>query len=135
VFSPFGDLLSLPALTVSSLNSNSKATFGLSVKCCPASGNVEYNDHDAGVRVKAQSIDQLIISGPLDTSCPTLPGAKHAFIHGTADVIRSSGTTSETFTVDVDDCGEPGTNDTFGIKAESYQNGPSKLLGGNIQIH
>ena len=135
VFSPLGDLLSLPALTLSSMTSSSKATFGLSVRCCPEFGNIDYNDHDAGVRIKAQSIDQLIISGPLDTSCPTLPGAKHAFIHGTASVIRSSETTNETFTVDVDDCGEPGTNDTFGIKAESYQNGPSKLLGGNIQIH
>ena len=39
------------------------------------------------------------------------------------------------FTVDVDDCGEPGTADTFGIKTMSYSNGPSTLIGGNIQIH
>jgi hypothetical protein len=38
------------------------------------------------------------------------------------------------FTVDVDDCGEPGTMDTFGIKTTSYSNGPSTLIGGNIQI-
>ena len=29
---------------------------------------------------------------------------------------RSTGTTTESYRVDVDDCGEPGTADTFGIK-------------------
>jgi hypothetical protein len=51
-----------------------------------------------------------------------------------ADVIRSTGTTSEPFTVEVDDCGEPGTMDTFGIMTLTYSNGPSTLIGGNIQI-
>ena len=50
-------------------------------------------------------------------------------------MIRSSGTTTERYRVDVDDCGEPGSMDTFGIKTDSYANGPSKLIGGNIQIH
>jgi hypothetical protein len=50
-------------------------------------------------------------------------------------VIRSTGTTTESFTVDVDDCGEPGSADTFGIKTTTYSNGPSTLIGGNIQIH
>ncbi|HEY3162415.1 MAG TPA: hypothetical protein VGJ78_25835 [Vicinamibacterales bacterium] len=49
-------------------------------------------------------------------------------------VIRSTGTTTERYTVDVDDCGEPGGMDTFGIKTDRYANGPSKLIGGNIQI-
>ena len=82
-----------------------------------------------GVRVKAQSIDGLFITngvcGP-DT---------HATISGTAAVIRSTGTTTETFIVDVDDCAEPGTMDTFGIQTATYTNGPSTLIGGNIQIH
>ena len=52
-----------------------------------------------------------------------------------ASVIRSTGSTTEPFTVDVDDCGEPGTMDTFGIKTTTYVNGPSPLLGGNIKIH
>ena len=56
-----------------------------------------------------------------------------------AAVIRSTGTTDEPFTVDVDDCGEPGTADTFGIKTATYSNpaiplAPSTLIGGNIQI-
>jgi len=49
-------------------------------------------------------------------------------------VIRPAGTTSERYTVDVDDCGEPGSEDTFGITTTTYSNGPSRLIGGNIQI-
>ena len=52
-----------------------------------------------------------------------------------ARVIRSTGTSTEDFTVEVDDCGEPGTMDMFGIETETYSNGPSVLIGGNIQIH
>jgi hypothetical protein len=65
-----------------------------------------------------------------------VPGSKHATFSGTADVIQSTGTLmDQPFTVDVDDCGEPGTADTFGIKTPTYSNGPSTLIGGNIQIH
>jgi hypothetical protein len=134
VFSPFGDLLSLPALVPSLSSPASNATFGFVVKCCAANGNLEYNDHEADVQIKAESFDGLSISSP-GTSCPTTPGSKHATFTGMAAVIRSTQTTHEHFTVDVDDCGEPGSMDSFGIKAETYMNGPSKLIGGNIQIH
>ena len=87
------------------------------------------------VRIKVQSIDALRISSP-GTSCPLTPGSEHATFGGTASVIRSTGTTTEPFTVDVDDCGEPGTADTFDIKTTTYSSGPpSPLIGGNIQIH
>ena len=129
IFSPFGDLLSLPAIVRGRGGATSKATFGFNVKCCPGSGNLDYNDHDAGVRIKAQSIDNLFITSG---SC----GANtHATFTGTAQVIRSTGTTTEPFSVEVDDCGEPGTADTFGIRTTTYSNGPSHLIGGNIQIH
>ena len=136
VFSPLGDLLSVPALIPSLADPNAKATFGFVVKCCPATGNLEYNDHQADVRIKAQSVEGPVIRSPGD-SCPTTPGSKHATIGGTATVIRSTGTATEDFTVEVDDCGEPGTADTFGIKTETYSNGwpiPSTVTGGNIQI-
>jgi hypothetical protein len=111
------------------VNPNGKATFGFVVQCCPATGNLDYNDHQAGIRIKAQSIDTLVIDS---RSC----GAnQHATFTGTASVIRSVATTIEPFTVEVDDCGEPGTTDTFSIKTTTYSNGPSTLLGGNIQIH
>jgi hypothetical protein len=50
-------------------------------------------------------------------------------------VTRPTGTTTESYTVEVDDCGEPGTTDKFGISTTTYSNGPSTLIGGNIQIH
>jgi hypothetical protein len=129
VFSPFGELLSLPALIPSLTSPTGKATFGLTVSCCPVKGNLEYNDHENDVRIKAQSIDTMVIgAGPCGPNT-------HATFTGTASVIRSTGTTTEPFTVDVDDCGEPGSADTFGIKTTTYSNGPSKLIGGNIQIH
>jgi hypothetical protein len=129
VFSAAGTLLSAPALIASPSSPTSQATFGFSVKCCAPTGNLEYNDHSADVRIKAQSISGLFIS---DGGCGT---NTHATFQGMASVIRSTGTTTESFTVDVDDCGEPGTTDTFGIKTDSYANGPTVLIGGNIQIH
>ena len=134
MFSPLGDLLSVPALIPSLADPGAQATFGFVVTCCAAKGNLEYNDHSMDVRIKAQSIDVLIISSP-GTSCPATSGSKHARFTGTAAVIRSTGTNTEPFTVDVDDCGEPGTADTFGIKTTTYSNGPNTLIGGNIQIH
>jgi hypothetical protein len=134
IFSPLGDLLSLPALIPSLTDPNGQATFGFVATCCAPAGNLHYNDHGADVQIKAQSIDGLSISSP-GTSCPAISGSKHATFTGTAQVIRSTVTTNEPFTVDVDDCGEPGTADTFGIKTTTYHNGPSTLTGGNIQIH
>jgi hypothetical protein len=129
LFSPLGELLSLPALATS------QATFGFVAACCPASGNLEYNDHGMDVRIKAESVDALSITSP-GTSCPAVPGSKHATFTGTALVIRPAATTEEPYTVDVDDCGEPGTADTFDIKTTTYvTGGPSTLVGGNIQIH
>jgi nitrous oxidase accessory protein NosD len=129
LFSALGDLISAPALVPSLSGSTAQATFGFVVRCCPASGNLEYNDHSAGVRIKATSIAALNIS---DGACGP---RTHATFTGTASVIRSAATTTEDFTVDVDDCGEPGTTDTFAIETTTYSNGPSVLIGGNIQIH
>ena len=134
VFSPGGDLISPPALVPSLAGPSSQATFGFAVTCCAPKGNLEYNDHQMGVRIKAQSLTQLFISSP-GASCSAIPGSKHATFTGMASVIRSTGTTTESFTVDVDDCGEPGTADTFGIETTTYSNGPNPLIGGNIQIH
>jgi hypothetical protein len=59
----------------------------------------------------------------------------HGTFTGIAAVVRSTGTCSEPFTVDVDDCGEPEIADKFGIKISTYANGPSILISGNIKIH
>jgi hypothetical protein len=129
VFSVDGVLLSVPALVPSLADPKSQASFGFVVQDGGApTGNLEYNDKPAGVRVKVTSISSLFISS--GTCGPNT----HAKFTGTADVIRSTGTTSEPFTVNVDDCGEPGTMDAFGITTITYTNGPSTLIGGNIQI-
>jgi hypothetical protein len=129
LFSLVGELISLPAIVASPSDPSAKCTFGFTAKCCEPSGNLQYQDHGADVRIKAQSIDGFFISAG---AC----GANtHATIIGMAQVIRATGTTIERFTVEVDDCGEPGTADTFGIRTETYLNGPSVLIGGNIQIH
>jgi hypothetical protein len=129
LFSFLGDLISLPAIVASPIDPASQCTFGFTAKCCDPSGNLEYKDHSQDVRIKSQSVDGFFIStGPCGANT-------HATITGMAKVIRSTGTTIERFTVEVDDCGEPGSVDTFGIRTESYVNGPRPLVGGNIQIH
>lgn len=133
IFSPLGDLLSLPALIPSLSDPSAQSTFGFVVKCCPATGNLEYNDHQMSVRIKATSISNLFITnGPCGTNT-------HATFTGKAAVTRPTGTSNQDFTVDVDDCGEPGTNDTFRIQTfgtPPYTSGPPQpLIGGNIQIH
>src|SRR5205807_8248142 len=100
LFSPLGELISLPALVPSLASPTAQATFGFTVKCCAPTGNLEYNDHQAGVRIKAQSIDAFLIS---NGSCG--PNT-HATFTGTAQVIRATDTTTETFTAAVDECGE-----------------------------
>ena len=132
VFSADGVLLSVPALVPSVANPNSQASFGFVIqgngKTTPT-GNLEYDDKPAGVRIKATSMSSLFItSGPCGANT-------HATFTGTAAVTRSTGTTNESFTVQADDCGEPGTMDKFGISTSGgYSNGPSTLVGGNIQI-
>jgi hypothetical protein len=128
LFAVDGTLMSVPALVPSLTDAGSQASFGFVVQSNGTpKGNLEYNDKPAGVRIKAISIDLLFIT--------TAACGAHAEFTGTAQVTQSTGTTTEDFTVKVDDCGEPGTMDTFGISTDSYSNGPSILIGGNIQIH
>ncbi len=130
VFSVDGVLLSVPALVPSLADPQSQANFGFVVQDGGVpTGNLEYNDKPAGVRIKATSFSTLFIT---DGVCGL---NTHATFTGMAAVTQSTGTTTESFTVDVDDCGEPGTMDKFGITTPSHSNGPSTLIGGNIQIH
>ena len=45
LFSPLGELISLPALVPSLASPTAQANFGFTVKCCAPTGNLEYNDH------------------------------------------------------------------------------------------
>ena len=131
VFSVAGVLLSAPALVPNlSDPESSPSDFGFVVNDDGViRGNLQYHDHSADVRIKAQTMDALLIGsgvcGPMS----------HATFTGSAEVTRSTGTTTETFTVEVDDCGSPGSDDTFGISTTTYSSGPSTLVGGNISIH
>jgi hypothetical protein len=130
LFSPLGELLSIPALIVST-NANSQANFGFIIQYTSGAsapkGNLTYQDRGADVRIKATSYDQLIID---DGICGT---NTHATFSGEADVNG----VSESLTVEVNDCGEASSGpppDTFKIDTDSYHNsGP--LIGGNIKIH
>jgi nitrous oxidase accessory protein NosD len=111
----------------------SQATFGFSVSCCAPRGNLEYNDHQANVQISAMSIESFVISA--SAACPT---GKHAQFKGQASEQRTTGTQQVGFTVDVDDCGEPGSTtaggtDMFKIQTFDYMAG-GPLIGGNIQI-
>jgi hypothetical protein len=109
------------------LSVGGKATFGFVIEflsgAAAPTGNLLYNDHGAGVRIKALQYDFLFIVG-----CTATFG-------GTADV----NSTTENMEVTVFDGGEPGSSpgvgpDTFEIKTDTYlAAGP--LVGGNIQIH
>jgi len=129
VFSATGVLLSVPALVPSIANPGAQASFGFVIQAgSPPTGNLEYNDKPADVRIKAISYSGLGI-----TSGACGPNSRATFA-GSAEVTRMGVTTVENFTVRVDDCGEPGTADTFRISTTSYTNGGT-LIGGNIQIH
>lgn len=135
LFSPFGDLLSLPAFVPTLLGGNSNSSFGFVARCCAPAGNLSYHDHGMDVRIKAVSIDGLFITSPGE-SCAATPGSKHATITGMAEVTRATGTATESLIVEVDDCGEPGSSDTFRIETDSYSSGPARpLVGGNVKIH
>ncbi len=83
LFSPFGDLISLPALVPSVAGPQSQATFGFTVRCCAPAGNLEYNDHGANVRIKSQSITGLFIgSGRLRSE-----HARDVHRHGLGDAV------------------------------------------------
>jgi hypothetical protein len=130
LFSPLGELISLPALIVST-NAGSQANFGFAIQYTTGAtapkGNLTYQDRGANVRIKATSYEQLIIDGG---GCGP---RTHAIFRGEADVNG----VSESLTVEVNDCGEPSSGpppDTFKIDTDSYHNsGP--LIGGNIKIH
>jgi parallel beta-helix repeat protein len=130
LFSLTGDLLSLPAVMLSP-GGLAQSNFGFVIQFAsgdPApKGNLLYDDHGSGVRIKATSYDSLVIGSGL---CG--PNT-HATFTGTAEVNG----VEESLTVEVDDCGEPSSGpppDTFSITTDSYSNsGP--LIRGNIQIH
>ena len=109
-------------------NSEKKANFGFvaQLKDGEPSGSLQFTDHATGMKVHSESIDTLTV---LETN---------ATFTGTAKVNGASG---YTFTVSVEDNGEPGKGvDKFAISIRDSDEGitysaDATLKGGNIQIH
>lgn len=120
-----------------------KATFGgvvqFQVGDPNPTGNMRYIDHVTGDDVKVTSYSSLVISSP-GVSCPLTPGSQHAKFAGKGKV---NGIANQDFEVEVDDCGEPGSESVAGPDTlKMTVMGPNvfylnfgPLVGGNIQIH
>lgn len=109
---------------ISGTASGGKGTFGLSAGTTNNVpwGGLNYKDHGDGLTLQSTSIT---------TYAPgATPNSRH--IEGFAQV---NGVNGYTFSVDVTDNGEPGTNDVFDISiSDGYQAGGT-LDGGNIQLN
>ena len=84
-----------------------------------AKGNCNVIDHGSKTQIKCSSVDTLLVIGT------------HATLFGQATV----GGVTTTYRIDVDDLGEPGTQDTFKIQTDSGYIAGGTLAGGDIQIH
>ena len=119
---------------------NNKVTFGFVVQytagAAAPKGQFRLIDHATGEDVKSTAFVSLVISP--STVCGLLGGQ-----HATFDFFaRESGVPGQEFQVDVDDCGEPGSQppppppDMFKIqKLPAGYTAMGPLIGGNIQVH
>ena len=112
-----------------------KVSFGLNAQTTTTGsesykGQVEYNNHTDGTAYHSVSITSLVITPA--TSCP-LYGKKATF----GGQIRKKGDPNPySYTLVVEDCGEPGRDDTFYMSiSDGESRGPQKLDKGNIQVH
>ena len=105
-----------------------KRTFGFEAKVqgAGAQGNLEFQDHDMNLDVKAGTMDWVYAPNEID-----------GYFSGAC---RVNGVVGYTFFVQVHDRGQPGSNDDFSVwiydsnNAEIYTSG-DLLSGGNIVIH
>jgi hypothetical protein len=93
-----------------------------------ASGQQEYQDHGPAQPLNVHSISVLAVI------CVRFPdGHAEATIFGEATI---DGSGRYAYRIDVEDHGEPGSNDTYWITLENgYNSGKHALEGGNIVIH
>jgi hypothetical protein len=103
--------------------SGAKENFGVAggIKNGAFWGHLTYLDHGTGLKAKGTGVTAYAITGPT---------SRH--IEGNAEVNGQSGFT---YTVDVNDQGEPGRSDTFAITLSNGYSAGGTLVGGNIQLH
>ena len=106
-----------------------KVSFGINAQTGSGyKGQVEYNNHTDKTTYHSTRITGLAITSGI--SCPD---GKKATITGK---IKKKGYPTEyDFTLIVEDCGEPGRNDTFSIDIGDGENRSGTLDRGNIQVH
>ncbi len=105
-----------------------KSTFGFVAKVqgTGTQGNLEFQDHDMGLDVKAGTLDSVYAPNQMD-----------GYFSGNC---RVNGVDGYTFFVQVHDRGQPGSNDDFSVwiydlfGTQVYTSG-GLLSGGNIRIH
>lgn len=85
-------------------------------------GHLTYKDNGTGMKVKGTSVTAYRVGAT--------PNARH--IEGTAEI---DGATGHTYSVDVEDNGQPGRNDVFTIHLSNGYEAGGSLGGGNIQLH
>jgi hypothetical protein len=92
------------------------------------SGQQEYRDHGPAQPLNVHSISVLAVV------CVRFPdGHAEATVFGEATI---DGSGEYAYRIDVEDRGEPGTNDTYWITlSNGYNSGRHTLEGGNITIH
>lgn len=82
-------------------------------------GSFSYDDPATPISFRSMKITSLIITG------------NQAHITGTGKIGKKKGS----FTLDVTDNGEPGTNDFFSLQLSNGYSATGFLSSGNIQIH
>jgi hypothetical protein len=116
---PHGDFVTGGAIIAAG---SSRANFGVAggIKHGAFWGHLTYIDHGAGMKVKGTGVTAY-----------TITGVTSRHIEGTAEIDGVAGT----YSVDVDDRGEPGRDDTFSIRLSNGYTASGTLRGGNIQLH
>ena len=112
-------------------NNGDRASFGGNAHVSSTgdpSGQQEYRDHGPVQPLNVHSISVLAVV------CVRFPdGHAEATIFGEATI---DGSGRYAYRIDVEDRGEPGTNDTYWITlSNGYDSGRQALEGGNITIH
>jgi hypothetical protein len=107
-----------------------RGSFGGNAHVSPGgepTGQQEYQDHGPVQPLNAHSINVLAVV------CVRFPDRAEATIFGEATI---DGMGRHPYRIDVEDRGEPGTDDTYWITlANGYNSGRHPLEGGNITIH
>jgi hypothetical protein len=103
--------------------SGAKGTFGVAggIKNGSLWGHLTYIDHGSGLKVKGTGVTNYAVTGPTSRQ-----------IDGTCEV---NGQPGYTYTVNVTDNGEPGTNDFFQLTVPGQYTASGNLGGGNIKLH